>query len=155
MILDELLEFCDETSVAAASGAAALIGDVVDLGAVSLDIGNGEPIYLVIKTGSTEIITGSAAGTVTFTLASDAQAAITTGYTQHLVSATLVTDDAAANSDALNAGGTILVAALPYGTYERYLGIMITIGTTTITAGTINAFLTKDADKWLALPDAL
>lgn len=155
MILDELLEFCDETSMILSSGAAALIGDVVDLGAVSLDIGNGEPIYLVIKTGSTEIITGSAAGTLTFTLASDAQAAITTGFTPHLVSAALVSDDSAANSDALNAGGTILVAALPYGTYERYLGIMVTVGTTALTAGTVNAFLTKDASKWLATADAL
>lgn len=155
MILDELLEFCDETSMILSSGAAALLGDVVDLGAVSLDVGNGEPIYLVITTGSTEIITGSAAGTLTFSLASDAQAAITTGFTQHAISASLTTGASTANADALNAGGKILIVALPTGTYERYLGLMVTVGTANLTAGTVNAFLTKDVSKWVAMPDAL
>lgn len=156
MILDERNEFADNVSVAAVAGTA-LIGDVIDLGATSQDIGNGEPLYLVVQTGATEIITGGVAGTIQFQLASDAQAAIATdgSATVHLTSASLVTDDAAANSDALNAGGTIMIAALPPGTYERYLGILCTIGTTTVTAGTINAFLTHDVAKWTALPDAL
>ena len=155
MILDERNEFCDATSVAAIASTA-LVGDVIDLGSTSSDIGNGEPLYLVIQT-DTEIITGGNAGTIQFFLASDAQAAIAVdaSATVHLSSASLVTDDAAANSAALNAGGLILAAALPMGTYERYLGILCTIGTTTVTAGKINAFLTNDVSKWAALPDAL
>ena len=153
MILDEYTEFADAVSVAAAAGTA-LIGDVIDLGAESRDIGNGEPLYLVITT-DTEIITGGAAGTVAFSLASDAQAAIATdgSATVHLVSPTYVTDDAAANSAQLNAGGVIFAGALPMGTYERYLGILCTTGTTTTTAGKINAFLTKDVAKWQAYSD--
>lgn len=158
MILDSLLEFADDESVAAAAGTA-LIGDVVDLGAAVTDIGNGESVYLVLKTGSTEIITGGVAGTIQFFLCSDSLATLGAGVvascTTHLTSSVLVTDDDAANSDALNAGGTIIVAQLPQGTYERYLGILCTIGTTTVTAGTINAFLTKDASKWIAHADAL
>lgn len=155
MILDERNEFADAVSVAAAAGTA-LIGDVIDLGGTSQDIGNGEPLYVVIQT-DTEIITGGSAGTIQFKVSSDAQAAIATdgSATDHLISASLVTDDAAANSAALNAGGTILAAALPPGTYERYLGILCIIGTTTVTAGKINAFLTHDVSKWVALPDAL
>lgn len=153
MWLDERNEFADAVSVAAVAGTA-LIGDVIDLGAVSQDIGNGEPIYLVIQT-DTEIITGGTAGTIQFFLASDAQAAITTGFTQHLASSVLVSDDDAANSSELNAGGVILAAALPNGTYERYLGIMCTIGGQTITAGKINAFLTHDVSKWVATADAI
>lgn len=155
MILDERLEFCDATSVAGSAGTA-LIGDVIDLGGTSQDIGLGEPMYLVIQT-DTEIITGGSAGTIQFKLSSDAQAAIATDgtATDHLISASLVTDDAGANSDALNAGGTILAARLPSGTYERYIGILAIIGTTTVTAGKINAFLTHDIAKWSALPDAL
>ncbi len=155
MILDERNEFADAVSVAAAAGTA-LIGDVIDLGGTSQDIGNGEPLYVVIQT-DTEIITGGSAGTIQFKVSSDAQAAIATdgSATDHLISASLVTDDAAANSAALNAGGTILAAALPNGTYERYLGILCIIGTTTVTAGKINAFLTHDVSKWVALPDAL
>jgi hypothetical protein len=44
--------------------------------------------------------------------------------------------------------------ALPIGGYERYLGVLCTVATTEVTAGTINAFLTKDPSKWYALPNA-
>lgn len=154
MILDERLEFADAVSVAAAAGTA-LIGDVIDLGATTQDIGLGEELWLIIQT-TTEIITGGAAGTIQFKLASDAQAAIATdgSATDHLLSKSLVSDDAAANSSELNAGGVILAARLPSGTYERYLGILCVIGTTTVTAGAINAFLTKNYAKWVATADA-
>lgn len=158
MILDERLEFADAVSVAAAASTA-LIGDVIDLGAASPgDIGNGEPMYLVITT-DTEIITGGVAGTIGFQLASDAQAAIATdgSATVHIDTGTFVTDDAGANDDELNAGGVIAVIALPAQgkVYERYLGILAVIGTTTVTAGAINAFLTADPHGWVAQPDAL
>lgn len=156
MIMDELLEFADAQSVAAAAGTA-LIGDVIDLGATPQDLGNGEPMYLVITT-DTEIITGGVAGTIKFQLASDAQAAIATdgSATVHLDSGNFVTGAAGANDDQLNAGGVIFMGALPVGAarvYERYLGILATIGTTTVTAGAINAFLTKDPSKWVAYAD--
>ena len=156
MILDERLEFADAASVAASAGTA-LIGDVIDLEAAGELAGNQSGLYLVIQT-STEIITGGSAGTIYFQLASDAQAAIATdaSATIHATSATLTTDDSAANSDALNAGGTILVVELPRGaTYERYLGILCTIGTTTVTAGNINAFLTRDPPSWAAMPNGI
>ena len=152
MILDSLLEFADATSVAAAAGTA-LIGDVIDL-QEARDIGNGEPIYLVIQC-ATSIITGGAAGTVKFQLASDAQAAIATNgsATVHFDTGTFVTDDDALN--ALDAGATIAAVALPMegNAYERYLGILCVTATTTTTAGAINAFLTKDVSKWTAYPD--
>ena len=150
MIMDEYNEFADAVSVAAAAGTA-LIGDVIDLGDVPRDIGNGQPVYLVITT-DTEIITGGVAGTISFILASDAQEAIATdgSATIHWQSQDFVTDDAAANSDQLNAGGIIACVALPLegAVYERYLGILAVIGTTTVTAGAINAFLTLDPTGW-------
>lgn len=157
MIMDELLEFADAVSVAAAAGTA-LIGDVIDLGAVPQDFGSGRPMYLVITT-DTEIITGGVAGTIKFQLASDAQAAIAVdgSATVHIDTGTFVTDDAGSNSDQLNAGGVIFVGALPTGRgvpYERYLGILATIATTTVTAGAINAFLTFDQSYWKAYADA-
>lgn len=154
MILDERNEFADATSVAAGAGTA-LIGDVIDLGTTSRDIGNGQQLYLVITT-DTEIITGGAAGTIKFQLASDSTASIATdgSATVHFDTGTLVTDDAAANDSRLNAGGVIAAVALPMGTYERYLGILAVIATTTVTAGKINAFLTTDVAKWQAYADA-
>ena len=147
-ILDERLEFADNVSVAAAAGTA-LIGDVIDLGSVGRDIGNGQPVYLVLRTGSTEIITGGSAGTLQFTLASDSTAAIATDgtATEHVLTELFVTDDAAANDTEMNAGELIYSAPIPLGTggnYERYLGILATTATTTTTAGTINAYLTLD-----------
>ena len=47
------------------------------------------------------------------------------------------------------------MAALPMGTYERYLGVLCTTGTTTTTAGKINAFLTKDVARWIATADGI
>ena len=153
MILDERNEFDDAVSVAAAAGTA-LIGDVIDLGAASSDIGNGQPLYLVIQT-DTEIITGGSAGTIEFRLSSDSTADLATSASVHFSTGTLVTDDAAANDARLNAGGVIAAVALPMATYERYLGIQCVIGTTTVTAGKINAFLTSSVSKWVATPDAL
>ena len=147
-ILDERNEFADNVDVSASAGTA-LIGDVIDLGAAGEDIGNGQPIYLVIRTGSTEIITGGSAGTLQFQLVSDSAAAIATNgdATEHLITQAYVTDDSAANSAELNAGGIIYMGPIPAGTssnYERYLGILAVTGTTTTTAGTVNAFLTLD-----------
>ena len=146
MILDERNEFADAVSVAAAAGTA-LIGDVIDLGSISRDIGAAEHLYLVISV-DTEIITGGTAGTIKFQLASDAQAAIATDGTAtiHWDSGTFVTDDAAVNDSLLNAGSILAQIALPMSgrEYERYLGILCTVGTTTVTAGAISAFLTPD-----------
>lgn len=147
MILDERLEFADATSVAAAAGTA-LIGDVIDLGATARDIGQGGPPLWLVITVDTEIITGGAAGTLQFVLASDAQAAIATdgSATSHYRSQLFVTDDAAANDTQMNAGEVVVAVALPLQgpVYERYLGILAIVATTTITAGKINAFLTYD-----------
>lgn len=146
MIMDDFLEFADALSVVGAAGTT-LLGDVVDLSSVQRDVGLGEPTYLVITVG-TEIITAGAAGTIRFQLVSDAQAAIAVdgSATVHWDSGPITTDDAAANDARLSAGGIIACVALPSEgpAYERYLGILVTIGTTATTAGTVNAFLTKD-----------
>jgi len=149
MILDERTEFADATSVAAGAGTA-LIGDVIDLGSVTRDIGSGQPVWLVI-TVDTEIITGGAAGTLKFQLASDAQAAIATDGTAtvHYDTGTFVTDDAAANAVEMNAGEIICAIALPTQgkVYERFLGILAVTAVTTTTAGKINAFLTLNQPR--------
>lgn len=150
MIIDKRNEFADAVSVAAAAGTA-LIGDVIDLSLPARDFGNGQPVYLVITT-DTEIITGGVAGTIKFMLASDAQAAIATdgSASVHIDTGTFVTGSAAANSPQLNAGGVIFCGPLPEAgrVYERYLGVLATIATTTVTAGKINAFLTLDPTVW-------
>lgn len=149
MIMDSRLEFADAVSVAAAAGTA-LIGNVIDLSSVHRDVGAGQDLFLVISV-DTEIITGGAAGTIQFVLASDAQAAIATdgSATSHFRSQLFVTDDSAANDTQMNAGQFPVVIALPMegAVYERYLGLLAIIATTTVTAGKINAFLTLDPPR--------
>lgn len=152
MILDERLEFADAGSVAAAAGTT-LLGDVIDLGTPNRDIGNGREMWWYISI-DTSIITGGAAGTIQFSLVSDAQAAIATdgSATVHATTAAYVTDDDALN--ALDAGRAPIMIALPVGTlYERYLGVLVTIGTTTVTAGAVSTGLTLDPVGWRAYPD--
>ena len=72
MILDERNEFADAVALNTGAAGSYLIGDQIDLG-VARDIGNGEPLHLVI-TVDTEIDAG-ASGTVQFHLATDATAA--------------------------------------------------------------------------------
>jgi len=153
MIVDSRTEIADAVSVAAAAGTA-LIGSQIDLGAAGQEIGNGQPLYLII-TVDTSIITGGAAGTVNFVLASDASAAVATDgtATEHWRSQDYVTDDAALND--LDAGDRIVVP-LPSGepAYERYLGLLCVTATTTTTAGKINAFLSVDPYGNKAYPNA-
>lgn len=154
-IMDSTLEFADAVSVAASAGTA-LIGNQIPL-TVARDLGNGRPVYLVI-TVDTEIITGGSAGTVNFQLASDASAAIATdgSATVHFDTGPIVTDDAAANADILNAGGIICCVPLPLEgkPYEAYLGILCVTTTTTTTAGKINAYLTLDPPVTKQYPNA-
>lgn len=157
MILDERNEFADAASVAAAAGTA-LIGDVIDLQATGIDLGDSAGGLWFVISVATEIITGGTAGTIKFQLASDAQAAIATdgSATVHIDSGTFVTDDAAANDTLMNAGQFPVVQRLPGAgrSYERYLGVLCTIATTTVTAGAINAFLTPNVGKIKHYADA-
>ena len=122
-----------------------------------------KPMLPSTSTVSRQGITASkkapAAGTLIFQLVSDAQAAIAVdgSATVHIATGSFVTDDAAANSVQLNAGGIIACIALPLEgpVYERFLGVLAITGTTTTTAGKINSFLTLDPSKWKATPDAV
>lgn len=156
MILDARLEFADAVSVAAAAGTANLTNQV-DTGSVVRDMGNGEEIFLVV-TVDTAIITGGSAGTIAYQLVSDDTASIATNGTQtiHAISKAFVTGGTASDANRTSAGSVAWVLALPQGVaYERYLGVQAVVGTTTITAGKVNAFLTKDKTGWAAYPDAL
>ena len=114
-------------------------------------------MYLVITT-DTEIITGGVAGTIGFQLVSDAAAAIATNGTAtvHLDSGTFVTGATTTGDANIQAGGVVFMGAMPTGaarTYERYLGVLSTVATATVTAGNLNAFLTYDPSAWAAYAD--
>jgi hypothetical protein len=148
MILDERNEFADATALSTAATGRALVGDVMDLGSTSSDIGNGQPLYLVVQVDTAVTSDGSA--TVSFELVSDAQESIAVNGTATVHFAT------GAIPKATLVGGYVAAAvALPMGSYERYLGVIANVGTAALTAGNVNAFLTTDVAKWVALPDGI
>ncbi len=146
MILDERSEFCDATSAVLAIGNA-IIGDVMDLGATPTlrDIGNGQPLYLVIQVDTTFV---GATSTTQFQLVSDSTANLATSKTIHL-------DTGAIPVATLVAGYTKIMALPSEVTYERYLGLWETVATANVTAGKINAFLTTEPARWAAYADAI
>ena len=164
-ILDTKLYFGSGLDASnAADASPVLIGDVTDLGSTSTYPFGGETMYFVV-TCSLQIITGGTAGTISFSLYSGPEAAISTTPSLHVKSHDILTDDAAALTTARTnltfpcalgnvTGGILVCAPLPAGpVYQRYLGAFRQVLTTTTTAGTVNAFLTKDPTYWRAYTD--
>lgn len=149
MIMDELNEFCDATALDTSGTGLALVGDVIDLGENGEQVGDGCPMYLVIQV--TTAVTSAGAATVSFQLVSDAAAAIAADGSESLHWAS------AAIAKATLVAGYELIVPLPTGAgvaYERYLGIQQNVGTAALTAGAINAFLTKDPKRGVIYPGA-
>jgi hypothetical protein len=150
MILDDRNEFCDAVSLNTGAAGTYLLGDQIDLGAAAANVGAVDEVYLVI-TVDTGIRVASSTGTIQFKLASDDTASISTSTaTDHFITPAFATS-ATSDAGALKAGTVLAAVKLPQGfTYERYLGILQVTGTTAISAGKINAFLTEDVALWRA-----
>lgn len=156
MILDDRTEFCDSTALNTGAAGTYVIGDQIDLGAAR-DIGNGQPIQLVIAVAVG--ISAAAAGTVQFQLVSADNAALTTNPTVHTHTAAFTTSTTSGNAGgALAAGTRLATLTLPQEgatPYRRFVGIRQVTGTAAISAGAIDAFLVADAFANKAYPDAV
>ena len=144
MILDSRNEFADALALNTGAAGTYLLGNQIDMGAVSPGIGS-DSLYLVINVDTA--ITAASAGTLAFSLASDDSAAISTSTaTIHATTKAFAT-----SATAIAAGTVLAVIELPRSfTYERFLGVLQVTGTTAISAGKINAFLTPDPARWSA-----
>ncbi len=144
MLIDTHFEFCDETAVNAAAGAA-LVGSAEDFDVEVTDPASGRNVYLVIQV--TAAFTSAGAATVSFEFRSDATASVhpTTG-TLHLKTAVFPYTDLIR--------GKRIIMQLPQGipAYERYCGIIVVTAGATTTAGSINAFLTLEPENWKSYP---
>lgn len=147
MILDERTEFADAVSLNTGAAGTYNIGDIIDLG-VARDLGGDKALYLVVQV-DTGIAVGSGTGTVSFQLVSDGTSTIATDGSQsiHARSATFNT-----STTPIAAGTTLMAVQLPMEgiAYERYLAVQQVTGTTAISAGKINAFLTTDVSRFKA-----
>lgn len=148
MILDEQNEFADAVAVTGTAASTYVLGDYIDLGSTPTlkDIGVGEDLYLVIGVDTAIAASGGAAN-VTFKLVSDSVVTLDSSPTTHWTSGAIA-------KGTLVAGYIVARVKLPAGNYERYLGVTFTPDTNDTTAGKVNAFLTKDINRWIALPNA-
>lgn len=139
MILDRQLQFADSQAVTAT----AISTDVVDLGddVTTRNIGGLDPLYLVVQTDTLATDVGSDA-TLTVTLESDSTANLATSPTVHASTGAL------AFATFSPAGTTLWVLPLPFGQYERFLGVRWTVASGPLTGGTFSAFLTRDPQFW-------
>ncbi len=128
MMYDKLNTFGTDQAVTATAAST----DIIDLGAVR-DIGNGEPLELVILV--TETVTASGAATVTFTLETDDNS----GFS----SVAVLASSGAIGKAALTAGTEVLRVKVPLDA-ERYLRTNYTVATGPLTAGKFTAFLAHD-----------
>lgn len=133
MMYDKLNTFGTEQAVTSTAAST----DIIDLGAVR-DIGNGEPLELVILV--TESATASGAATVTFDLQTDDNS----GFS----SAATLASSGAIGKAALTAGTEVLRIEVPFDV-ERYLRVYYTVATGPLTAGKFTAFLahSRQANK--------
>jgi len=136
MILDKFLEFSDAQAVTAT----AISTNVVDLyplgGNASRDIGNGENIYLIVRTLAAATDVGSDA-TLTVTFESSNAEALSAS-TVHFSTGAL------AFATFSPAGTELARFKLPGGNYLRYLGVRYTVANGPLTGGTFDAFIVKD-----------
>lgn len=144
MIMDERGEFADATALDTSGTGRDILGDVIDTGGDGINF--VEDLYLVLI--CTTAPTSGGAATLGFELVSDAAAALETDgtATAHIT----VAEEAIANWTV----GRMVSIPLPPGTYERYLGVLQTVGTAALTAGAFDAFLTPTPYTYKAFPDA-
>jgi hypothetical protein len=144
MIMDSLLEFGDGFDLTETTGTY-LLTNQIDMQEAK-DLGNGQPVYLVIQIDTA--ISGTSS-TINFRLRSDSSAAI------HATTSTAHIETGAIAEATLVAGYTVVIPLPIEGNvYERYLGVQAVIGAATITVGTCSAFLTLDPIGWKSYPDA-
>ena len=138
MLVDNFNEFSDAQDVSGAAGTT-VSTNVVDLGVEDRDIGNGQPVYLNVL--AAEDFAGGTS--IQVLLETSDNEAFSSGNYIALYSPVIAIADA-------TAGSSLLQVSVPVGT-SRYLRVSYSrVGT--VTTGTVNAFLSTIAPKWVSKP---
>ena len=127
--VDAKLLFSDAQSLVLATAAAINSTNVIDLGAASPNIGRGTPIWAHVRIGTA--CTGQTSTTLAVALKHCAT--VDGSYTD------LISYSAASIAN-FTAGLKVIEQALP-STVHRYLKVVYTVGTSAVTAGTVDAWL--------------
>lgn len=146
MILDKTCEFADAVALNTGAADNYAFGSSID-SSVARDLGNGQPVYLVI-TVATDLDSSGDGVAIEIQLRSDSTSSVDpdTG-TLHLSTGAITQTN-------WNAIDKIVLALPTEGlAYERYLGLTQVTSVEAATAGALNAFLTCDPHGWQAYPE--
>jgi hypothetical protein len=140
MFVDALLLFSDAQAVTAAAGST----NTVNLGAANMDIGTGEPLYVVVVVDTTMDDSGDDS-TITVAIEGDSTTTITPDATQDLFTIPAVT-----------AAGSVFIARLDPAAdplQYQYLRLKYTPANGNLSAGAFTAFITNNIDRFDAKAD--
>jgi hypothetical protein len=137
MILDSQLMFSDAQAITAAAGS----DNTLDMSKASHDVGQGQPMHVVLVV-DVAFTDGSSDSTLTVALEGDSTTSFTPDGTQDLFTIPAL----AAIGDTFI--GTVNPGATP-ATY-RYLRLKYTPNNGNLSTGSVTAFLTSDIAKWKA-----
>jgi len=146
MIIDKLCEFADAVALNTGGADNYSFGSSIDSSVVR-DLGNGQPVYLVI-TVDTDIDSTSDNTVIEIQLRSDNSSSVDPD------TGTLHFSTGAITQANWNATKTFAFTLPVQGlAYERYLGLTQVTSVAAATAGKLNAFLTIDPHGWRAYPE--
>lgn len=126
-LMDDYLEMFDAQSLATVKNIT-FTSDVIDLGAAGPDTGVGTPVWAHVRIGTA--VDGAGTATITTTLQHSA-----VGSTYTTIEAT------SALTPTLMAAGTRLIERALPANVKRYIRVICVTATSTITAGTVDAWL--------------
>lgn len=138
MILDKLSMFDEAAALTATRDST----NVIDMARASIDIGNGENLYLMFTVTTTLDSSGEAA-TLQIALVTDDNAGLDSATTLQDMPGTLA-------ESVLVAGYQRFWRIQPSSVMERYLGVIYTVGTENFTSGAITCGIVKDPGNWKA-----
>jgi hypothetical protein len=138
MYLDSKNLFSDAQAITVT----ALSTNVIDMSAVARDIGVGHRLFVAIT--CSEAFTAVGAGTLTITIETDDNAALT--------SSAVIFTTVAIGKAALTLNMEPIYLPLPPGAYERFLRLNYTVATGPMTAGKLTAALVTDIQRSKAYP---
>lgn len=142
MLIDSSLEIGDATAFTVAV-ATAKQGSAINLRALiadnaTIDLSAGEPLYVVIEI--TDTVTSDGSATMNLQLV--------TATNDALSGSPVNIWETGVEVFGYFAAGKRYIINLPKADYKAYLGLKTTVGTAVITAGSFNAFITKDVANW-------
>ncbi len=142
MYIDRNLRFSDEQALTATADGAA----VVDL-MVARDIGKSSDVFIVFCVTETLDSAGEGA-TLTIALVTDDNASLTSDTAIQTLATTIA-------EASLVAGYKRVFKIQPGLAFERYLGLVYTVGTENFTSGKVSAFITNDPEDYRTYADPI